>query len=164
MIADETPDVSRKDKLPVSLRYVDAGGKTQEKFIRFVECDKGTSAVAVSTKITDTIKFLGLDLANLRGQGYDGASNMSGRNAGAAKLINNLCPLAIYVHCFAHRLNLCVAASCNQQQIKNMMNTVRCVSEFFFYPKGADILKKNVARYTPEQAHTLLLECVAHDG
>ena len=42
----------------------------------------------------------------LIGQGYDGASVMSGKNAGVAKLLKNEAPYALYVHCHAHRLNL----------------------------------------------------------
>ena len=135
ILADETPDVSRKEQMPISLRYVDTKGIIQEKFIKFVECDTGTSASAIADKIMTTISELGLDMTNVRGQGYDGASNMSGKNAGTAKLIRDAYFLAIYIHCFAHRLNLCVAGSCNLQLIKNMMHKVRCVSEFFLIQK-----------------------------
>ena len=158
VIADETPDVSRKEQMPLTLRYVDKDAVTKEKFVRFIECDKGTSAEAISAKIKEAVKDLGLDLQKVRGQGYDGASNMSGRIAGAAKLITNENILAIYVHCFAHRLNLCVADTCKQQQIKNMMENVRLVSNFFFHPKRAELLKKNIREYMPFARHELLLD------
>ena len=46
----------------------------------------------------------------LRGQGYDGASNMRGEFNGLQKLIRDENPYAFYVHCFAHQLQLIVVA------------------------------------------------------
>ena len=137
---------------------MDTKGIIQEKFIKFVECDTGTSASPIADKIMTTISELGLDMTNVRGQGYDGASNMSGKNAGTAKLIRDACFLAIYIHCFAHRLNLCVAGSCNLQLIKNMMHKVRCVSEFFSYPKRAELLRKKIQGFSPTERHKVLLD------
>ena len=42
----------------------------------------------------------------MRGQGYDGASNMRGAWNGLQALFIRDCPYAYYVHCFAHRLQL----------------------------------------------------------
>ena len=38
---------------------------------------------------------------------------------------------AIYVHCMNHRLNLCVADTCQLPLVRNMMDVVRKISEFF---------------------------------
>jgi hypothetical protein len=43
-----------------------------------------------------------------RGQGYDGASTMSGAYGGVQKFIQDKQPLAVYVHCAEHNLNLVV--------------------------------------------------------
>ena len=45
-----------------------------------------------------------LNLSNLHGQGYDGASNMQGDINGLKTLILKENKLAFYVHCFAHQL------------------------------------------------------------
>ena len=47
-----------------------------------------------------------LDIQNIRGQGYDGASNMRGESNGLQALISHDCPYAYYIHCFAHCLQL----------------------------------------------------------
>jgi len=52
-----------------------------------------------------------LSVANLRGQTYDGGSNMAGRVNGAQALIAAKQPLAIFVHCLMHCGNLVVADS-----------------------------------------------------
>ena len=158
ILADETPDISKREQLAVSLRFLDEDGVVQEKFVQFVECDTGTSGEAIAEKLKTTVKNLGLDIGDIRGQGYDGASNMSGASAGVAKRLRDENDLAIYVHCFAHRLNLCVAASCKEPVITHMMNTVRIVSEFFQYPKRAEFLRTHITKFTPDYRHETLLD------
>ena len=46
ILADEMPVISRKEQLAISLRYVGSEGIIQEKFVKFIECDSGTSAKA----------------------------------------------------------------------------------------------------------------------
>ena len=112
VLADEVSDVSSKEQMSMVLRYVDKAGHIREAFVGFVECDQGTSGQAVCDGIKKTLRNFGLDLNNCRGQGYDGAGNMAGRYIGAAKLFQNDYPQASYVHCKAHRLNLCVCEAC----------------------------------------------------
>ena len=47
------------------------------------------------------------------GMGFDGASVMSGELGGAQKLIKDKAPMACYVHCYAHRLNLVLIDTVN---------------------------------------------------
>ena len=49
----------------------------------------------------------------LCGQAYDGAGGMSGKSKGAASCILSKYPKALYTHCAAHRLNLCVMKCCS---------------------------------------------------
>ncbi len=66
--------------------FVDSQGQNREEFIKFVYLTSTTGkAVADNTK--KEIRDMGLDMFNCRGQGYDGAGNMSGKCIGAAKLI-----------------------------------------------------------------------------
>ena len=53
-----------------------------------------------------------LDLHSLASQGYDGASVMSGRCSGVQQRIMEVAPQAIYIHCFAHILNLVLVDCC----------------------------------------------------
>ncbi|XP_019442247.1 PREDICTED: zinc finger MYM-type protein 1-like [Lupinus angustifolius] len=50
-------------------------------------------------------------VSNIRGQGYDGASNMRGEWNGLQALFLKDCSYAYYVHCFAHRLQLALVAA-----------------------------------------------------
>ena len=49
-----------------------------------------------------------IDLLGCVAQCFDGAAVVSGRCTGVQARIRELCPKAIYVHCFAHRLNLVI--------------------------------------------------------
>ena len=48
------------------------------------------------------IRVCNLDVANLRGQGYDGASVMAGEVSGVATQILRQQPKAMHYHCKAH--------------------------------------------------------------
>jgi hypothetical protein len=52
-----------------------------------------------------------LDIQNIRGQGYDGASNMQGGLNGLQALVSNDCPYTYYIHYFVHRLQLALVAA-----------------------------------------------------
>ena len=62
----------------------------------------------LSGAIKDVLICCNIDLHNCRGQGYDGASNMSGPFSGVAARLRQEEPRAHFVHCAAHCLNLCL--------------------------------------------------------
>ena len=65
-------------------------------------------AADMTNQIIEIVESRGLSFDQCRGQGYDGASTMSGAYGGVQKFINDKQPLAVYVHCAAHNLNLVV--------------------------------------------------------
>ena len=72
------------------------------------------------------IRDCNLDVANLRGQGYDGAYVMAGKVSGVATQILRQQPKAMYYHCKAHNLNLVVSSTCKQvPEIGNLFDTLR---------------------------------------
>ena len=157
--ADEVQDCSNKEQMPLVIRYVNKEKSIQEKFIRYILCDKGLTGEALSEKIKENIAEIGLDLQDCRGQCYDGAGNMAGKCSGAAARILNENSLALYTHCASHRLNLCVAASCNLQNVKNMMDNVRVKSDFFNNsPKRQQLLEQMIKEHLPQENHSKLID------
>ena len=63
--------------MSIVLRFVDEDLNIREEFVGFLEVER-TTADYLFNKIRTYLSDLGLDMKNLRGQGYDGASNMSG--------------------------------------------------------------------------------------
>ena len=158
--ADEAADCSNKEQLPLVLRYVDSEGSICEDFVDFVLCNTGTTGTAIAEKIMEALEMYGLNLGYIRGQGYDGAGNMAGKYRGAAVTIQSRCPKAVYIHCAAHALNLCVVAACSVQLVKNMMGTMVEICLFFSNsPKRQLELEKNIASLDDVTAKKLIGLC-----
>ena len=145
MCADEGTDVANKEQLSLIIRFVDQSGMIREEFLEFMLCDTSTSGQAIADKIKFTLEKLTLDLSDLRGQGYDGAGNMSGKYRGAAAIIQHDYPKALYVHCVLHVLNLCIVAACSIQAIRNIYGVVEEICLFFNYsPKWQQELPEHI--------------------
>ena len=71
---------------------------------------------------------------NLRGQCYDGSSNMAGACSGCKAITlqqASQAPMALYTHCTAHQLNLAVVAACGIQTFKNAESYIGEMARFF---------------------------------
>ena len=115
VMADESTDVATCEQMSICLRFVDqsssAHPEVREEFVGFVKMDS-TDAASISEAILQFLRDCNLDIANLRGQGYDGASVMAGKVAGVSARILQQQLRAVYHHCRGHNLNLVIASSC----------------------------------------------------
>ena len=84
-------------------------GQVVERFLG-IKHVKLTTSEALKRAIVEVLSAHGLTIAKIRGQGYDGASNMRGEFNGVQKLIRDENPYAFYIHCFAHQLQLVVVS------------------------------------------------------
>jgi hypothetical protein len=140
IITDTTQDFSKNDQLSQTFRYVeiikDDNGRPRdiqirETFLGFFKC-KSQMAADMTRQIIEIVESKGLSFDQCRGQGYDGASTMSGAYGGVQKFIHEKQPLAVYIHCAAHNLNLVV---------NDAVSGVREVKAFFFHcPRTVCIL------------------------
>lgn len=122
ILADETKDFSKQEQMCFVVRYVDmAQGEIHEHFLTYVEA-KSLDAASLSTYIRNLLLKFDLDSSKIVSQGYDGASLMSGRCVGVQAKVREFAPIAVYIHCYAHVLNLVLVDSCK---------SVSSASEFF---------------------------------
>uniref|UniRef100_A0A8R7UHK3 DUF4371 domain-containing protein n=1 Tax=Triticum urartu TaxID=4572 RepID=A0A8R7UHK3_TRIUA len=105
ILVDEARDCSIKEQMAIILRFLDDNGELQERFLAIKHITDCTSA-GIKEALFHVLKYHGLSINRLHGQGYDGASNMRGEFNGLQKLIRDESPYAFYVHCFAHQLQL----------------------------------------------------------
>ena len=158
VLADEAADIFNKEQLSLVLRFVDSSQQIREEFVGFYHCEDGTSGVALKEMILKAVADLGLSMANCRGQSYDGAGNMAGKYNGVSSLIQGQFSKVLYVHCMNHRLNLCVADTCSDYLVKDMMSIVRSLSSFFSgSPKRQQHLKEKVKGLLPASKHEVLI-------
>ena len=106
LIADTTPDVSHQEQLSICVRIVDFYGEITEHLL-FCKRALGTTAQELFHTITEALKAKNVDFSKLVAQSYDGASSMSGcYNGLQAKIKESFGEHIVYIHCYAHRLNL----------------------------------------------------------
>ena len=134
IIADESSDISGKEQLAFCIRTVDSALVPKEYFLGLYEV-KSTKAESIFAVIRDILVRFDLDIHKIRAQCYDGASNMSGIHRGVAARITEVEPRAIYIHCFAHCLNLAVQDSVKAVQM--LRNTMDVVHELSVIVKGS---------------------------
>jgi hypothetical protein len=131
LLVDESRDVSCKEQMAVVLRYVDKCGIVKERFVGLVHVTE-TSSSCLKSAIDSLLAKFKLSLKKVRGQGYDGASNMRGEFNGLQSLIMRESRSAYYVHCFAHQLQLVIVAVVRKHKgisnfltmIHNLLNVV----------------------------------------
>ncbi|XP_060846366.1 zinc finger MYM-type protein 1-like [Rhopalosiphum padi] len=102
--ADETTDVSCRSQMSIIFRYV-IEEKIVERFIGFFDVSSDKTGSGLADVILSVIKKW--DLGNkIIAQTYDGASVMSGTKNGVQSLIKNIYSNVLFIHCYAHQLNL----------------------------------------------------------
>jgi hypothetical protein len=107
ILVDESKDIRKQEQMSFVLRYL-YNGILHEEFVGFVKAD-GLDSLSLSNKIVTTMQGIGITLSNCVGQGYDGASVMSGIHNGVQAIIRStVAKMAVYMHCCNHRLNLAV--------------------------------------------------------
>ncbi|XP_073133535.1 uncharacterized protein [Henckelia pumila] len=109
ILLDESRDVSVKEQLAIVLRFVDSKGCVVERLLGFKHFTR-TTAQALKCALLDLLSAHGLSVSRIRGQRYDGASNMQGEINGLKDLILKENECAYYIHCFAHQLQLALIA------------------------------------------------------
>jgi hypothetical protein len=119
-------------------------GHVVERFLALKHV-KDTTSDALKEALLTLLDHHGLSTSKIRGQGYDGASNMRGEFNGLQKRILDINPHAYYVHCFAHQLQLVVvsvASSACCQSVHDFFEDIqRIVSTTSSSCKRRDALK-----------------------
>lgn len=136
IVADEATDVSHHEQLSLSIRWVDKDIKGHEDTLGLFQLPN-TKSDTVFHVIKDILIRCSLPLSQCCGQAFDGASNMSGTRNGVQALVKSEASKALYVHCLAHSLNLCIKDVVNKCELMhNVMDFIlNLVQLFKFSPK-----------------------------
>lgn len=149
ILADEVTSTNI-EHLAICVRFVDAQSNIREEFLTFLQLERITGK-HLSDAILNFLRENSLSVENIRGQGYDGASNMSSGRVGVQALIQNKAPLATYVHCSGHCLNLVISYSCSLPEVRNVLDILKhCLKTFRESPKKAVLLEKVVSAHLPD--------------
>ncbi|XP_052117551.1 uncharacterized protein LOC127747554 [Arachis duranensis] len=77
IIVDEVRDESKKEQMAIILRFVTLDGFVKERFFDLVHVTD-TCATTLKKELISVLSHYNLQVENIRGQRYDGASNMRG--------------------------------------------------------------------------------------
>ena len=77
ILVDETCDVSKREQMALVFRFVDKDGCLQERFFHLIHV-ANTKSLTLKRELCSVLSKHRFDVQNMRGQGYDGASNMKG--------------------------------------------------------------------------------------
>ncbi|XP_052185166.1 uncharacterized protein LOC127796805 [Diospyros lotus] len=154
ILIDEFRDISVKEHMSTILRYVNKTGHVVERFIG-IEHVFSTTTLSLKVTIDKLFSRYGLSISRLRGQGYDGASNMQDQFNGLKTLILKENPCAFYVHCFAHQLQLTLVAVAKKHvQVTSLFNLVsRVVNIVGTSLKHCDLLREKQEAIIFEALH-----------
>lgn len=155
VIADETTDVACEFQLVIIFRYL-CKGQPVERFWRFYVPD-GHDAKSIAACILNVVNpLLDQNPNKLIAQSYDGASVMSGELNGVQKIIKETYPLANYIHCYAHQLNLIMTSACSvNKQARIFFHNLSGLCSFFSTsPQRTKILDEIVNRRLPRSSQT----------
>ena len=129
-IIDETTDVENSNQMSTTLRFV-LDGVIKERFWGFKNVSKCSGATSLTTAILEETAIFN-PKEKLVCQSYDGATLMSGKRAGVQALVLEVCLMALYIHCLAHKLNLALQHSVSRiTDCKIFFSTVTGFHTFF---------------------------------
>ncbi|CAF3249806.1 unnamed protein product [Rotaria sp. Silwood2] len=93
VMIDETTDISKQEQVSLVIRYTDENFNIHERFMCF-ERTKEMTDEALFNLLLEWLKKLNLEVKNIVGQSYDGASAMRGEYKGVAARLKEVAPSA----------------------------------------------------------------------
>ena len=144
---DETTDVTQKAQISIIFRYVcEASYIVKEAFLGFDDVSDDRRASAIAQYVLEILQKFNC-VEKLVAQTYDGASVMSSELNGVQAKIKENVPEAMFLHCYAHKLNLVLlhSAKC-MPECKAFFKTLEGLSAFFSKSTKRTCLLDNIVK------------------
>lgn len=129
---EETMDFQMKSQLSRVLRFVDEKERPQERFLGYIEVSKDRRAASLTEEVRKFVNQFNCG-QKLIAQTYDGASVMAWHlNSVQARVKEVFGANVLFVHCYAHSLNLVLSQSASSiRECRIFFQTLKGISTFF---------------------------------
>lgn len=134
IMADEARD-GQSEQLAVCVRYV-SEGEVCEHILALTEL-MSFDAKSITDKLEEQLQKNGIADVKCVAQTYDGAAVMSRTTGGVQARFRGLHPEAIYIHCYAHELNLVLCHTCRAvSEAVELFDLLESLYSFFHHLPG----------------------------
>ncbi|XP_076836806.1 zinc finger MYM-type protein 1 [Brachyhypopomus gauderio] len=153
VMLDETTDISNVAQMSYVLRYVTENG-VKERFFKFEDVTEDRGAEAIATRLLDFLQNYGC-VDKVVAQCYDGAAVMASGLNGVQAKVKETIPQALFVHCYAHVLNLVMAQGASKiRECKIFFSHLSGLASFFSRSSKRtkildDICRRRLPRVAP---------------
>jgi hypothetical protein len=111
-MADETSDCGHHEQMAIVLRYFDDKLNSPVEHLVAIRRLTSIDAQAIFNELKVVLSVLKVDWKNVLSVCFDGAAAMSGSVSGVQMRCKELNSNIVYVHCYAHCLNLVLVDAC----------------------------------------------------
>ncbi|KAL4113589.1 hypothetical protein QTP88_017193 [Uroleucon formosanum] len=162
ILADETSDVGHHEQFSIVIQYFDDQmNRPVETFLDLVRL-VSVNAESIFTAISNIIhsKF-GIGWSSIIAVCFDGASTMSGNIGGVQRKFKEINANILYVHCYAHCLNLSLIDSITSntsnknQVVFNFLGSVQFLYSFIEGSPTRHAIFENIAKEHGSNLQTL---------
>lgn len=131
IICDEATYSATKLQLSICIRYPQKTSKAiliKERFLGFIDVEE-MSGTNLHRTITAYLQQIGVDVKKIRGQAYNSTTNLRVKFNKIAAEFKREEPRALYIHCYAHFLDLAVIRFC--KEVKELRSALKVLSSLF---------------------------------
>ena len=165
IMIDETTDVINKEQCVLVMRWVHDTLEVNEDFIGLYEINDTDRICHTYQSNQGRIVATGFVMRNIRGQGYDRASAMTGHQSGVAKCIKYIEPIAVLTNCYGHSLNLAVSDSVKAcKMMKDVLETVTEIIKLIKFSPRREAILRTVKEEVGSHAAGIRVLFFQHDG
>ncbi|XP_078146200.1 zinc finger MYM-type protein 1-like [Centroberyx gerrardi] len=130
IMLDETTDISNVAQMSYVLRYVTEDG-VKERFFKYEDVTEDKRAQAIATRLLEFLQGFGC-VDKVVAQCYGGAAVMASGLNGVQAKVKETIPQALFVHCYAHTLNLVMAQGASKiRECKVFFSHLSGLAAFF---------------------------------
>jgi len=164
ILADETSDVGLHKQISIIIRYFDEEKNQPIETLVSLQRLKSTTAQDIFNSLCSVLDLMNKHWEDVLSVCFDGASTMSGHLNGVQSKCKEKNNSIMYVHCYAHYLNLVLVDSiCEKSNSKvkqnrlifNFLGTVQFIYNFIESSPMRHATLEKVAKETGDILHTL---------